>query len=165
MIRPEDVRDLADAFLAGTQGFVVDVVVREGNAIKVFLDHEVATSIENCVALSRHLNAALDREAQDFSLDVSSPGLDMPLKLHRQYVKNIGRDVDVRTVGSERIEGTLTAVEEDAIVLDVPVRQEGSKSRKVTVVSRTVPFTDIASTRIVVSFKPMKTKQFNPSNP
>jgi ribosome maturation factor RimP len=89
----------------------------------------------------------------------------MPLKLHRQYVKNIGRDVDVRTVGSERIEGTLTAVEEDAIVLDVPVRQEGSKSRKVMVVSRTVPFTDIASTRIVVSFKPMKTKQFNPSNP
>jgi hypothetical protein len=47
MIRPEDVRDLADAFLAGTQGFVVDVVVREGNAIKVFLDHDVATSIEN----------------------------------------------------------------------------------------------------------------------
>ncbi len=164
MIRPEDIRALAEAFLEGTQGFVVDVVVRDGNAIKVFLDHDVATSIENCIALSRHLNASLDRDAQDFSLDVSSPGLDMPLKLHRQYVKNVGREVDVRLVDGEKVEGVLAAVEADTISLEVQVRDAASKSRKLIASTRILSFSDIASTRIVVSFKAPK-KQFNPSHP
>lgn len=156
MIRPEDIRALADAFLAGTPGFVVEVVVRDGNNIKVFLDHDASTSIEDCIALSRHLNASLDRDAQDYALDVSSPGLDMPLKLHRQYVKNIGREVDVRLTDGEKVGGILVAVEPETIGLEVQVRDESSKSRKWITVTRTLAFSDIASTRIVVSFKAPK---------
>jgi len=156
MIRPEDIRALADAFLAGTPGFVVEVVVRDGNNIKVFLDHDASTSIEDCIALSRHLNASLDRDAQDYALDVSSPGLDMPLKLHRQYVKNIGREVDVRLTDGEKVGGILVAVEPETIGLEVQVRDEGSKSRKWITATRTLAFSDIASTRIVVSFKAPK---------
>jgi len=156
MIRPEDVRALADAFLEGTPGFVVDVVVRDGNNIKVFLDHDTSTSIEDCIALSRHLNASLDRDAQDYALDVSSPGLDMPLKLHRQYVKNIGREVDVRLTDGEKVGGVLVAVDADTFTLELRVRDEATKSRKWITASRTLAFSDTASTRIVVSFKAPK---------
>ena len=80
----------------------------------------------------------------------------MPLKLHRQYVKNIGREVDVRLTDGEKVGGILVAVEPETIGLEVQVRDEGSKSRKWITATRTLAFSDIASTRIVVSFKAPK---------
>ncbi|MGB0196403.1 MAG: ribosome assembly cofactor RimP, partial [Flavobacteriales bacterium] len=76
MINANTVRELAEAYLAGGTGFLVDVRVSDGNAISILLDDDEGTSIEKCMALSRHLESMLDRDAEDFSLDVSSPGLD-----------------------------------------------------------------------------------------
>ena len=89
VIRTEDIRALAEAHLEGTPGFLVDVVVSDGSNIRVIVDHDENTSIEFCMGLSRHIEGSLDREVQDFSLDVTSPGLDQPLKLHRQYLKSL----------------------------------------------------------------------------
>ena len=117
VIRTEDIRALAEAHLEGTPGFLVDVVVSDGSNIRVIVDHDENTSIEFCMGLSRHIEGSLDREVQDFSLDVTSPGLDKPLKLHRQYLKNVGRDVAVMPVEGAKIEGELKAVEEDHFVV------------------------------------------------
>ena len=115
MITAATIREIAEAHLEGTPGFIVDVRISEGNHIRVLLDHDVATSIEHCMDLHRQLESSLDREAEDFSLDVSSPGLDQPLMLHRQYVKNIGRHVQVKpivpplaTVGGSPLIGIVT---------------------------------------------------------
>ena len=83
----------------------MDVRVSEGNAISILLDDDEGTSIAKCIALSRHMEDELDRDAEDFSLDVSSPGLDQPLKMHRQYQKNIGRDVQLKIRDAGKVAG------------------------------------------------------------
>ena len=84
MISKEHIQELAEEHLEGTPGFLVDVVVSDGSNIRVIVDHDENTSIQFCMGLSRHIESSLDRELHDFSLDVLSPGLDQPLKLHRQ---------------------------------------------------------------------------------
>ena len=107
MINKEHIQSLAEAHLEGTPGFLVDVVVSDGSNIRVIVDHDENTSIQFCMGLSRHIESSLDRELQDFSLEVLSPGLDQPLKLHRQYVKNVGREVAVMPIEGAKVEGLL----------------------------------------------------------
>ena len=87
MINARTVHQLANEFLDGGSGFVVDIKVASGNVIRIDLENDDRTSIEDCVALSRHIEGSFDREEEDFSLDVGSPGLDKPLKVLRQYLK------------------------------------------------------------------------------
>ncbi len=155
MIQASQIRQWADAFLEGSAGFVVEVRCKEGNMIKVFLDNDRSTSIEDCIALSRHLEAQLDREAEDFQLDVSSPGLDQPLQLHRQYVKNVGRQVDVKCRDGRRVQGQLTAA--DASGIQVLTREkeriEGRRAKAWVETTHVFPFADIQSTHVVISFQ------------
>jgi len=155
MITASTIREIAESHLEGTPGFIVDVHVSEGNHIKVLLDHDVSTSIEDCMALHRHLESSLDRDAEDFSLDVSSPGLDQPLKMHRQYVKNIGRSVQVKPVEGPKVEGELARVDDDALTLKIREKRriEGRKAKEWVEEEVVWPFTQIASTKVVISFK------------
>ena len=74
MITIKTIQQLADEFLEGTPGFVVNIHVASGNVIRIALDNDERTSIQDCGYLSRHIESSLDREEEDFSLDVSSPG-------------------------------------------------------------------------------------------
>ena len=155
MITASTIREIAESHLEGTPGFIVDVHVSEGNHIKVLLDHDVSTSIEDCMALHRHLESALDRNVEDFSLDVSSPGLDQPLKMQRQYVKNIGRSVQVKPVEGPKVEGELVRVDDEAITLKIREKRriEGRKAKEWVEEEQVWPFNQIASTKVVISFK------------
>ena len=155
MITASTIREIAEAHLEGTPGFIVDVHVSEGNYIKVLLDHDVSTSIEDCMALHRHLEASLDRNVEDFSLDVSSPGLDQPLKMQRQYVKNIGRSVQVKPVEGPKVEGELVRVDDEGITLKIREKRriEGRKAKEWVEEEQVWPFNQIASTKVVISFK------------
>ncbi len=155
MITASTIREIAESHLEGTPGFIVDVHVSEGNHIKVLLDHDVSTSIEDCMALHRHIESSLDRDVEDFSLDVSSPGLDQPLKMHRQYVKNIGRSVQVKPVEGPKVEGELIRVDDDALTLKIREKRriEGRKAKEWVEEEVVWPFTQIASTKVVISFK------------
>lgn len=155
MITADTIRQLAEAHLEGTPGFLVDVRVAEGNQIRILLDHDASTSIEDCMALHRHLESELDRNVEDFSLDVSSPGLDQPLKLHRQYVKNIGRNVQVKPVEGAKAEGELVAVDESGITLKIREKRriEGRKAKEWVEEEQVWPFEQIQSTKVVISFK------------
>ena len=98
MIDKKTIKQLADDFLEGTSGFVVEVKVASGNVIKIALENDGRTSIEDCMALSRHIEGSFDREEEDFALDVGSPGLDQPLKVLRQYKKIIGKQIMTRKI-------------------------------------------------------------------
>ena len=154
VIRTEDIRALAEAHLEGTSGFLVDVVVSDGSNIRVIVDHDENTSIEFCMGLSRHIEGSLDREVQDFSLDVTSPGLDQPLKLQRQYLKNVGRDVAVMPVEGAKLEGELKAVEEDHFVVQTREKRriEGRKAKAWFEEDHTFAYGDVHWTKVIISF-------------
>ncbi len=127
--------------------FLVDIVVKgnTGNIkVIVLLDGDEGISIDECSRVSRTLgNQMEEEEIMDgkYTLEVSSPGLDHPLKLHRQYVKNKGRNLEVETTEGQKIEGKLTEVTDQEIVINVNKED------------RTMSFTEISQSKVVVSFK------------
>ena len=155
MINATSVRELAEAHLAGGTGFIVDVRVSDGNAVSILLDDDEGTSIEKCMALSRHLESMLDRDAEDFSLDVGSPGLDQPLKMHRQYLKNIGRNVQMKIADAGKVEGKLTKATEEAITIVIREKRriEGRKAKEWVEEEQTYPLSDLDWTKVQISFK------------
>ena len=155
MIQEQNVLNLAKAYLEGGTGFVVDVRVSEGNAISILLDDDEGTSIAKCIALSRHLEDELDRDAEDFSLDVSSPGLDQPLKMHRQYQKNIGRDVQLKIREAGKVVGKLIAATEDEIIIQTREKRriEGRKAKEWVEEDHAYALEALDWTKVQVSFK------------
>ncbi len=154
VIQTEDIQTLAEEYLLGTPGFLVDIIVNDGSQIRVIVDHDENTSIEFCMGLSRHIEGALDREVHDFSLDVTSPGLDQPLKLHRQYAKNVGREVSVLPLEGAKIEGLLTLVEETHFVIQTREKRriEGRKAKAWFEEDHTFAYTDVHWTKVSISF-------------
>ncbi len=154
VINKEHIQSLAEAHLEGTPGFLVDVVVSDGSNIRVIVDHDENTSIQFCMGLSRHIESSLDRELQDFSLEVLSPGLDQPLKLHRQYVKNVGREVAVMPIEGAKVEGLLTRVEEDHFVVQTREKRriEGRKAKAWFEEDHTFKFSGVHWTKVSISF-------------
>ena len=134
---------------------MVDVRVSEGNAISILLDDDEGTSIAKCIALSRHLEDELDRDAEDFSLDVSSPGLDQPLKMHRQYQKNIGRDVQLKIRDAGKVAGKLIAATQDEIIIQTREKRriEGRKAKEWVEEDHAYALEALDWTKVQVSFK------------
>lgn len=132
--------------------FLVDVRIKPTNNIKVFIDGDEGVSIESCVAVNRKLYKGIEELAMypggDFSLEVSSPGLDEPLRMHRQYIKNVGRNVEIVKIEGEVVGGVLRKVEEGSI----EVEEVKGKNKKKEVVMHTIPFDQIKTTKIQVVF-------------
>jgi ribosome maturation factor RimP len=110
MILKEQIIGLINEKIDGTHLFLIDVKVLPGNRIEVFIDGDNGLGINDCVDLSRHIEKSLDREVEDFSLEVSSPGATQPLKLSRQYIKHIGRDLELKLNDGSQISGTLKEI-------------------------------------------------------
>ncbi len=132
--------------------FLVEVKIRPTNNIKVFLDGDKGIPIEKCVAYNRQLYKMLEETelfpTDDFSLEVSSPGLDEPLKLIRQYQKNTGRKVEVLLKDGVKIEGLLKAVSETS----VEVEETRGKGKKQEIIQHIFPLESIKSTKIQIVF-------------
>ncbi len=117
------IEDFVNAQLNGSEDvFLVEVKVIPGNNIKVFLDADNGITIEKCIKINRALYNQIEESELfpngDFSLEVSSPGIEEPLKLHRQYKKNIGRTVEITMNDGTIKEGKLTTVNNDEIVIE-----------------------------------------------
>ena len=145
--------------------FLVEVKIKPTNNIKVFIDGDQGISIEKLVQYNRKLYKEIEEGMfpnGDFSLEVSSPGLDEPLKQHRQYLKNIGRFVEVLENEGEKKEGKLiSATEKEIVVEEIKARLTGKnknkevgqgKGKKMETVQHTISFTDIKTTRVQIKF-------------
>ena len=130
--------------------FLVEVRITPGNHIKVFIDNDKGITIERCVAVNRALYKKIEETdlfpGGDFSLEVSSPGLDEPLKLHRQFVKNLGRFAEVTLHDGARLEGKLISATGNSIEI------EEQKGKKKEPVSHILLFENIKTTKIKVVF-------------
>lgn len=155
MITEKKIRELVEERIAGTENYIVEVRVRPGNKILVLLDNMNGLAIKDCVDVSRHVEHNLDRESEDFELEVSSPGLDQPLRILRQYQKYIGKQVQVVTTDGSKITGELKTATEEAIEVETRAKEkiEGKKGKQLVVTNHRLPFADIKETRVVITFK------------
>ncbi len=132
--------------------FLVFIRIKPVNNIKIFLDADSGLSIEKCIRINRGLYKKMEEDGLypdgNFSLEVSSPGIGEPLKLHRQYVKNIGRTLEVTLADGSKKEGKLLAVTADAMQI---ARTEG-KGKKAVVITEDVEFAGVKQAVIQVSF-------------
>ena len=154
MIAINTIKKLADARLAEGTNFIVDITVKPGNKITILLDNDNGVSIGDCVDMSRHVEAGLDREAEDFELNVMSPGLSEPFKILRQYQKNIGKQVDVVTKENKKLTGTILSADEKGIVLETKSKEtvEGKKGKQLLINNISLTFNQIKKTTVVISF-------------
>ncbi|HTI90906.1 MAG TPA: hypothetical protein VL727_09975 [Puia sp.] len=147
------VESLVQTLLTGDTGyFLVDVRIKPTNNFKIFIDGDQGITIEKCVQINRALYKKMEElglfPTGDFSLEVSSPGLDEPLKLLRQYKKNIGRQVELILQDGSKKEGRLMEVSEDGII----VEETKGKNKKKEVINHTFLFDNIKTTKIQVVF-------------
>jgi ribosome maturation factor RimP len=153
MISKQKIADLIEEHLTGTDKFLVDFSVSTSNHIIVFIDGDNGVTISDCVALSRKIESNLDRETEDFELDVSSAGLDLGLRVKRQYVKNIGRSVDVKLNDNTKITGILKAVDENTITIELFPTKKKKKTDEIIDLTKIIDFKDIKETKVVITFK------------
>ncbi len=132
--------------------FLVEVRIKPTNNIKVFIDGDQGVSIDKLVRYNRNLYRQIEEEAMfpngDFSLEVSSPGLEEPLKLHRQYMKNIGRFVEVVLNDGSKIEGKLTGATETNLL----VEETKGKGKKMETAQHTISLSEIKTTKVQIKF-------------
>lgn len=154
MITVEQIKKLADEKLVGTGNFIVDIVVKPGNKITVLLDNDNGISISDCVNMSRHIEFSLDREKEDFELNVMSPGLTEPFKILRQYQKYIDKQIEVVTKEQQKLSGKLLSVNDEGIVLETKSKEkvEGKKSKQLIINNIPLTFNQIKETKVVLSF-------------
>jgi len=137
--------------------FIVDISVSPKNVIQVELDCEEGNvAILDCVSVSRNIEHNLDREVQDFELQVSSAGLDKPFRVLKQYYKNIGNEVKViLNEKNQSLEGVLTHADEKGIKLETTTKErlEGKKKKEIVVHEYEFTYDEIKETKIVISFK------------
>ncbi|QOI96867.1 MAG: ribosome maturation factor RimP [Flammeovirgaceae bacterium] len=149
----DSIRELAEKYLKDNSQFIVDVIVslrRNPKKVLVILDGDQGATIDDCADLNRALSESLDKvnliEGR-YVLEVSTPGLDHPLQLKRQYYKNINRKVRVKTAASA-VEGVLIAVTDESIT----IRQTSGNNKKKEIKEIIIPFTEIEKTFVLVSF-------------
>jgi ribosome maturation factor RimP len=132
--------------------FLVEVKILPGNNVKVFIDADHGVGIDKLAQFNRGLYKQIEGSGlfprDDFSLEVSSPGLEEPLKLYRQYLKNVGRNVEVVLKSGIKKEGKLVRVTDSDIVIE---EQKGNKKQKETV-QHTISYNDIKTTKIQITF-------------
>ncbi|MCX6247446.1 MAG: ribosome assembly cofactor RimP [Bacteroidetes bacterium] len=149
MISKESIQPMVEELLAGTDKFLVDIVVQPANKIYIYFDCDTSITISDCQEISRTIEGNLNRDYEDYDLTVSSSGIDRPLKLVRQYRKNIGKELDVVTHGGKNISGVLVKVDDESLELEHPVKKPKKEIKRDNTV---LPFSEIKTAKIIVKF-------------
>lgn len=146
MISEQYIKDLTNSHLDGTDRFIVSVAVKSDNRIRIFIDSDTHVLIEHCIELSKFIESQLDRDNEDFELNVSSSGLDQPYKLSRQYIKNIGREVSVLLKDNNKVEGSLIAADQSGFSVKVITKVK----KVITETTHTFLYSDIKETKEII---------------
>ena len=155
MVFKNKVQEMLDsALIERSHLFLIDLSINDANKISIVLDGDNGVSLQDCIDVSRAVEANLDREEQDFSLEVASAGLSSPLKFVRQYKKNLGRNLKVKTISSEEIEAKLTAVDDEKITLEWQAREPKKigKGKETVDKKLELPYQSIKEAVVIVSF-------------
>ncbi len=140
----------------GDDLFLIDVTVSRDNVIVVEIDaYERSVTIDDCVALTRAVEAEFDRDVEDYELEVGSAGLTAPFKVKAQYDKNIGNPVEVLTADGRKLKGDLVAATDDdfTVAIEKMVKPEGAKRKVRVVENETLKYNEIKYTKYLIQFK------------
>ena len=134
MIDKKQITTIVEDCLKDSEQYLVDVIVQRDNRIIVEIDCDQPISIDDCVALTKYIESQLDRDVEDYELEVGSAGITQPFKVLRQYKKNIGNEVEVLLKEGKKLSGILKVADEYVITITVEkqIKPEGAK-RKITV--------------------------------
>lgn len=151
MITKEKIQSLAESFLEGSDKFLVEVKVSKTNSIHVSIDGDQGILIDDCIQLSRHIESSLDRDTEDFELEVSSAGASQPLTLQRQYPRHIGRTLNVLLADKTKTSGILTQVNDKGIELQAAASKK--KKQEAEPLPVFIPWGQIVEAKIEIAFK------------
>lgn len=155
MIDKNVVKKLVDEWLQDKEYFLVDIDINQDDKIIVEIDHVDGVWIEDCVALSKFIEEHLDREAEDYELEVGSAGLGQPFKVPQQYENFVGKEVEVMTAEGTKVRGVLKSVAGNDFVVTVRerVQVEGRKRPQLQDVDHTYQMDNVKYTKYLISFK------------
>ncbi len=154
MIDVKKVREWAEERCAEKDLFLVDLTISSSNQITVLVDSMGRVDITDCMSVSRAIESQLDREVEDFELTVSSAGIGNALKVWKQYEKNQGREVKIRTTEGKEIQGIMQKAENGEVTVVSQKREkiEGKKKKQTVEYTDTLKIEEIAETRVVLQF-------------
>lgn len=153
MIKKEQIAQLTEQCLEGSDRFITKVSIGKDNQINVYIDGDQGVTIDHCVEVSRFIEKNLDREVEDYELKVSSAGVDQPLVLIRQYIKNIGKPVEIIFHDGKKMQGSLTSVDSEKLTIKEIVNIKKNKSKTmVEGESMEIPLQTIKETRVMIIF-------------
>jgi len=144
---------LEEALVERPSLFLIDLTITDAFKVMITLDDDNGVILQDCIDISRAIESNLDREEQDYSLEVASVGVGSPLKLVRQYIKNIGRTLIV-TTNTEKIEAELVDANEDFIILSWKAREpkKVGKGKETVQKEQQIPYTEIKEAVVTVTF-------------
>lgn len=155
MIEKNVVARIVDEWLDGKDYFLVDVTVNPDDKIVVEIDHAEGVWIDDCVDLSRYIESKLDREEEDYELEVGSAGIGQPFKVLKQYLIHVGKEVEVMDKNGKKWTGVLSDADEAGftVTVTVKVKPEGAKRPKLMEQDVAFTYDEIKYTKYLISFK------------
>lgn len=155
MLKESTIRTLIDNGLEERNDlFLIDLKLLPDNKINVIIDGDKGVSVQDCMYISRAIEHNLDREEEDFSLEVTSAGATSPLKEKRQYKKNIGRTLQVKSNENIKIEAKLTEADDEFISLEWKTKEPKPVGKgKITVNKQAkIAYNDILEAKVIIKF-------------
>lgn len=154
MIDSKKIKALVEEWLEGKEYFFVDATVDKENRIVVEIDHKDGVWIEDCCDLSRFIESHLNRDEEDFELEVGSAGIGQPLKVLQQYQNNIGNEVEVMSIDGKKLQGMLADANETAVTIRYSEKQkvEGKKRPVLVEVTKEFKYDEMKWVKAVISF-------------
>jgi ribosome maturation factor RimP len=155
MISKQKIEELVSQWLQGKDYFLVDIAISSDNKIVVEIDHADGVWIDDCVELSRFIEERLDRDEEDFELEVGSAGLGQPFKVEQQYQNHIGKEVEVLQADGKKVKGILRSVDGRQFTVSVKekVKVEGKKRPELQDVDHQYDMDEVKYTKYLISFK------------
>lgn len=155
MILKDTVIQIVSDYILNSDYYLVDINITTDNRISVEIDAFEGVSLDYCIELSKHIESKIDREIEDYELEVSSAGLTEPFKVVKQYEKNIGNEVEVLTKNGIKLSGELVSATNDGFVISIEkkVQPEGSKRKIIVNEEMSFAYNEIKHTKYIIRFK------------
>lgn len=154
MISKAKVTEIVNEWLAEKEYFLVDVSVSADNCVSVEIDHADGVWIEDCVLLSRHIEANLDRDVEDYELEVGSAGIGQPFKVLRQYINHIGKEVEVLAKDGKKYHGIMARADEAEFAVTIQVKEKPEGAKRPVLVDKEYAwrYEDVKYTKYLIKF-------------
>jgi len=154
MIAKSKVTEIVNQWLEGKEYFLVDVIVTNDDRIVVEIDHADGVWIEDCVELSRFIEANLNRDEEDYELEVGSAGIGQPFKVLQQYINHIGKEVEVLACDGKKYRGVLARAEAEDFAVTVQVKEKPEGAKRPVLVDKEYAwkYNEVKYTKYLINF-------------